>query len=264
MIKNVLFATLIALCMILAASAIATAQSEPVQAVAGVITNATATEPATVHQVDINVTGFNPEDITIEEGDSVNWTNQTSQTVVLEEGNGSCIYMPVVTKLNQKTSGPNPPGVASMQANGVSILPGESYTRAFMDVGSYHFFLLGHCIQPGMVTVDPRKDFNLTADPDNATIYAGDSVTYTIELAAQNGFNSPVTLSVDGLPAGASGSFNPNPVNSPSNFHITIETTQEHPAEIIALRSVATVAKSPIPHRLRLPSLPCQIWRCRQ
>ena len=75
MTKNILFATLIALCMILAASAIATAQSEPVYAVGGVITKATNTETAAVHQVDINNAGFNPEDIMIEEGDSVNWTN---------------------------------------------------------------------------------------------------------------------------------------------------------------------------------------------
>ena len=230
MTKKILFAALIALCMILAASVIATAHSEAVYADVGENTKATADETATVHQVDISDTGFNPDEITIEAGDSVNWTNQTSHTVILEEGKGQCIYIPLVAKLSQNTSSLITPGFTSIQTNGVSILPGESYTRVFPEVGSNNFFILGHCYQPGVVTVEPRKDFSLTAVPDHASIYAGDTVTYTIELASQNGFIGPVTLSVDGLPAGALGNFIPNPATPPITSTLAIETNTETPA----------------------------------
>jgi probable HAF family extracellular repeat protein len=48
------------------------------------------------------------------------------------------------------------------------------------------------------------------------TIGVGGSASSTVTVNAANGFNSPVTLSVSGLPSGASATFAPNPVTPPA------------------------------------------------
>ena len=53
-------------------------------------------------------------------------------------------------------------------------------------------------------------DFTISVTPPNtATVAAGSPATYTISVAALNGFNSPVTLTCSGLPLGTSCAFNP-------------------------------------------------------
>jgi len=58
----------------------------------------------------------------------------------------------------------------------------------------------------------PPPDFNLTATPAAQTSYLGASVTYQLAVAplvGTNPFNSAVTFTVSGLPAGATASFAP-------------------------------------------------------
>ena len=69
-----------------------------------------------------------------------------------------------------------------------------------------------------------EPDFTITATPSSQTVSQGDPALYTISLASQNGFNSPVTLTVSGLPDGATGLFNPNPVISSNVSNLTINT----------------------------------------
>jgi subtilisin family serine protease len=57
-------------------------------------------------------------------------------------------------------------------------------------------------------------DFTIGVSPSSQTVVAGNSTFYNITLAAQSGFESPVTLSVTGLPDGATGTFDPNTVTS--------------------------------------------------
>jgi plastocyanin len=126
---------------------------------------------ATVHQVDIKTSGFDPEEITIPEGDSINWTNQTSETVSLEEGMAYTIYLPLVLKSYSGTSAPVPANTASLSADGISILPAGSYTRAFPTVGTYHFYLQGHPSYQFLLTVQAQPDLEvrtITLNPNPA------------------------------------------------------------------------------------------------
>jgi uncharacterized membrane protein len=52
--------------------------------------------------------------------------------------------------------------------------------------------------------------FNLAANPEDIGMLAGTSVTSTLAINPSNGFSSPVTLSVAGLPAGITASVNPS------------------------------------------------------
>ncbi len=59
------------------------------------------------------------------------------------------------------------------------------------------------------LVVTPPGDFALSASPTSVTAQQGGSGNTTITVTPQNGFASAVTLSLSGLPAGATGSFNP-------------------------------------------------------
>ena len=50
------------------------------------------------------------------------------------------------------------------------------------------------------LTLSPKSDFSLTVTPSSKTITGGNPATFTVQLNPLSGFNSPVTLSVTGLP----------------------------------------------------------------
>jgi len=52
-------------------------------------------------------------------------------------------------------------------------------------------------------------DFSLSVAPASVTVSPGSSAEYTVTGTATNGFSADVTLSASGLPAGASGAFDP-------------------------------------------------------
>lgn len=66
-----------------------------------------------------------------------------------------------------------------------------------------------------------QPDFSLSASPTSQTISPGSSTTYTVTITPTGGFASNVSLSVSGLPAGASSEFSPNPATGSSLLTIT-------------------------------------------
>ncbi len=75
-------------------------------------------------------------------------------------------------------------------------------------------------------TPTPAPDFSLAINPSSATVRrGGGTVSYTVTITPSNGFNSPVTLSVTGLPAGATGSFSPNPATSSSTLTVNVASS---------------------------------------
>jgi serine protease len=50
----------------------------------------------------------------------------------------------------------------------------------------------------------------------------GGIARYTVTIARTNGFNSPVSLSISGLPSGGSGSFKPNPATTSSALTVNV------------------------------------------
>ena len=71
-----------------------------------------------------------------------------------------------------------------------------------------------------------KADFSLSGSPSSQTITRGQTATYTIGLARQNGFADAVALSASGLPPSSSASFTPNPISSTGNTStLTIATS---------------------------------------
>ncbi|MCP5051493.1 MAG: hypothetical protein GY940_30275, partial [bacterium] len=75
-------------------------------------------------------------------------------------------------------------------------------------------------------------DFEISAAPAVQTILQGEATSYTVSLTALNGFNSPVNLSLSGLPANAAGTFTMNPVTPAPGAEsiLNITTTTDTPA----------------------------------
>jgi hypothetical protein len=69
--------------------------------------------------------------------------------------------------------------------------------------------------------VNPPPDFTLANSPSSRTVGQGDSTSYNVTIGLTGGFSGQVTLSVDGLPAGANGTFTPDPATTSSALSVT-------------------------------------------
>ena len=71
----------------------------------------------------------------------------------------------------------------------------------------------------------PPPDFTIAASPSSQTITAGGSTSFTISVAAKNGFSGTVALVESGMPAGMSASCSPASISSSGNCTLNISTT---------------------------------------
>jgi hypothetical protein len=67
--------------------------------------------------------------------------------------------------------------------------------------------------------------FTLSASPSSAGVVRGKATAYTVSVTRSGGFSSPVTLSVSGLPGGATASVSPNPATNSSRVTVATSTT---------------------------------------
>src|SRR5439155_23651451 len=64
-------------------------------------------------------------------------------------------------------------------------------------------------------------DFSIAASPSIRTVTPGAATSYTLAIGLTGGFTGQVTLSVSGLPSGASATFTPNPASASSTLSVT-------------------------------------------
>jgi Pro-kumamolisin, activation domain len=75
------------------------------------------------------------------------------------------------------------------------------------------------------LTVTQAPTFSLSASPASLTIRQASSGTSTITIAPLNGFDSGVTFSASGLPAGVTAAFSPNPGTTTTTLALTASAT---------------------------------------
>jgi hypothetical protein len=83
--------------------------------------------------------------------------------------------------------------------------------------------VLNHTASITLVVTAP--DFSLTATPAQQTVVAGNTANYTATVGALNGYTGTVSLSVSGLPAGASPVFTPASITNSGSSALAIATT---------------------------------------
>lgn len=137
----------------------------------------------------------------------VNWIAPapTGATITTDKSGG---VPPFTLTITVQTSSTTPPGDYSflVEVRGTegspALSPSESITLGLH---------VGEAIAP---------DFTLSVSPSSRIISSGGSVDFLIDLTSVGGFSSPVSLSVSGLPSGASHSFSAN--NQVPDFSSTL------------------------------------------
>lgn len=82
-------------------------------------------------------------------------------------------------------------------------------------------------------------DFSVTASPASQSVVQGGSTSYTVTVTPSGGFTGVVSLSVSGLPSGASGTFNPASLSS-GNSTLSVATAASTPAGTYPLTITGT------------------------
>ena len=104
----------------------------------------------------------------------------------------------------------------------------EKMKRKFVSIFVFLTLVMtAFAIVPTNVNAEDDPDFSLTVFPSSQTVAPGEYTTFLVTVTSLNGFDSPVTLSISGLPEGAYAYFNPNPVTPTDNSILTISTTEE-------------------------------------
>lgn len=124
----------------------------------------------------------------------------------------------------------------------------------------------------GALVVGTDPDFALQTSP-SANICAGSPASYSIGVQSLNGFTSPVTLSVTGLPGSSTGTFTPNPVTpaqppaasqlavgnttsvASGNYNLVIQgNSASPPLQHTASATLNVVAAAPVAGSLTAPA----------
>lgn len=125
----------------------------------------------------------------------------------------------------------NPSSVTNSGTTAVSIS-----TTAATPIGSYPLTItatsgtLAHATNV-VLAVSPAGDFAIDVAPTSQTVIAGRTVSYTTTLFPSGGYTGNVTLSISGLPSGATGTFSPASINGGSGTStLNISTNPSTPA----------------------------------
>jgi hypothetical protein len=79
------------------------------------------------------------------------------------------------------------------------------------------------------LTVSSNPDFTISVDPSTQNVADGDSTTCNVTLTSINGFANPISLTVSGLPTGATGSFAPQSLTPTATSILTTNTSTGTP-----------------------------------
>jgi subtilisin-like proprotein convertase family protein len=89
-----------------------------------------------------------------------------------------------------------------------------SSTGTFFDISNNNFEI-----------VELSFDYTLNVTPTSIEVCQPTSAVYTVDIGSVDGYNDPVTLSVTGVPAGATATFSANPVTPAGTSLLTISNT---------------------------------------
>jgi hypothetical protein len=116
----------------------------------------------------------------------------------------------------------NPASVATSGSTTMTVSTTAAIVR-----GSYPLTIRatsGPRVRTVIVTLVVNGDFSISATPTSRTIVPGGVTTYTVTIAAVQGFTGTVSLSVTGAPSASTKTFNPASVVNSGTSVLTIDT----------------------------------------
>ena len=183
--------------------------------------------------VDITVDidgGSGPFVVTSPSATGIVWNGATSETVTWNEAGTSgglvaCANVDIYLSIDGGLTYPTLV-VSNVPNNGSSIVtvPNTASTTCrimaicadgtFFDISDNNFEIAAATL-----------DYTLAANPTTINVCPPANGTTTINVGSIGGYNTPVTLSVTGIPAGANSAFSVNPVTPLGNSVLTISNT---------------------------------------
>jgi hypothetical protein len=163
--------------------------------------------------------------------------NSTSYTITVTPLNG------FTDPVNLSVSGVPSGATASFTANPATSTSNLNVTTAGTTLtGSYPLTVTGtdgalsHTTSITLVVnASAPPNFSLSASPSTQTILSGGTAQYTISVTATGGFSGNVSLNVNGLPSGATATFNPNPTGSTATMSVTVPTTRKRYSKVLRI-----------------------------
>jgi len=182
-----------------------------------------------------------PSSVTAAPGSSASYT----VTVSASNGYSSPVNLSAsgVPSGATATFSPNPAAPPSSSTLAVSLgssTPSGTYSLKITGVGTDSASIT-HSTTVTLVVASPN--FSLSVSPSSQTVKGAGTTSYTVTLAATNGYSSAVTLSATGLPTGGVASFSANPVTpsaSGTSSVLTVTTSATTPAGTYALTVTGT------------------------
>ncbi|MDE3097867.1 MAG: RICIN domain-containing protein [Verrucomicrobiota bacterium] len=160
---------------------------------------------------------------------------QQTDTATITSGSSVTFGPQPTTGGSWNWSGPNGFSSTSRQVTVNNITSSGNYTATYInscgDSSSDTF----------VITVSGGSpDFSITAGPSSQTVTAGSGTSYTTSIGSINNFSGSVSLSVSGLPSGASAGFNPTSVSGSGNSTLSVSTASSTPAGTYTLTITGT------------------------
>jgi len=99
------------------------------------------------------------------------------------------------------------------------------------------------------IFVHSNPDFSISASPGSQIVTAGGGSSYTTSISPSNGFSGTVSLSVSGLPSGASASIDPTSISGGSGSStLSVSTSASTPAGAYTLTITGTSSSPSLTH----------------
>jgi hypothetical protein len=182
-----------------------------------------------------------PSSVTVTAGSPASYTENITAT-----GGFTGSVSLSITGLPAGASGTFNPNPATGASSALTVT-----TSSTTPAGSYVFTVTGTSTSPALthtstatLVVQSPPDFSLSTTPSSVTVTAGSPASYTENIASTGGFASSVSLSITGLPAGASGTFTPNPATGASSA-LTVTTSSTTPAGSYVFTVTGTSSPAP-------------------
>jgi uncharacterized membrane protein len=168
--------------------------------------------------------------------------NSTSYTINVAASNGftGTVGLSVSGLPQGATASLNPTSITTSGSSTLTVS-----TSGTTPVGSYPLAITGtsgslvHTATTTLV-VNAPADFSVSAAPASQSVTQGNNTSYTVNIAASNGFAGTVGLSITGLPQGAAGSFNPSSITTSGSSTLTVSTSSTTSAGSYPLTISAT------------------------